>query len=141
MTVAINRRFFVRGLVLQWLGALIAAASLFFDQERRFFLPGAFLFLLGWVLEIMSRGNITFWAKVKDYPDLAYDWFKSNDNWIVMDDVLENASRLLQKKDWVGPFHLCVPKLEGKIVRIYGKANGYEKTQEAFLRLVQTAEN
>lgn len=141
MRVAINRRFFVRGLVLQWLGALIATGSLFFDQERRLFLLGAFLFLLGWVLEIMSRGNITFWAKVRNYPDLAYDWFKSNDSWIVTDDVLENAGRLLQKRDWVGPFRLCVPKLEGKRVRIYGKANGYEKTQEEFLRLVQTAEN
>jgi len=119
----------------------MVAAGISFHQTWRFFLLAALLFVLGWILEIMSKSNVTFWMKVRDYPDFAYDWFKSNDNWIVTNELFADANQLLEKKRWVGPFRLCVPKLNGKIVKIYGKADDYEKAQDEFLRSVQTVEN
>lgn len=142
MKFSIDKRFYVRGLTFQWIGVLIVTACLYFKWRFLLFLLGAILFIFGWVLELISHGNITFWAKVRDYPDSAYDWFKGNDHWVVVDDAMpKNADGMFSKKEWVGPFRLYVPKLGGKIVKIYAKANTYEETQQKFLQLVQTVEN
>lgn len=138
----LERRFYWRGLILQWLGALVAVAG-FLAHRVTYFYIGAAFFLLGWFLEICSRSNVTFWHKFyKSYPDLAYEWCKQSDGWMVVDeDLAAKPSRLFPKKDWVGPIRLCVPTLEGKIVEIYVRRDRIRQRQKEFLQFVQTFEN
>lgn len=101
------------------------------------------IFFLVWgILKLILSGNFLFWFKVKDYPDSAYDWFSNNRDWAVLDvDSFVDYARLYPKEEWAGPFSLCVPKLNGKVVKIFGKAHVLESTQKEFLRLIQSIEN
>ena len=135
-----ENRFYLRGLILQWVGALVATAGFLADRGTYFYLGTAF-FLVGWFLEICSRSNVTFWLKVKYHPDLAYDWFKRSGGWGVDETLRQDPQKLFPKKDWIGPFRLCVPKLEGKIVKIYAKRDHIKQNQQEFLQWMQTFEN
>ena len=78
----------------------------------------------------------------RDHPDTAYDWFENNKDWVMLDsDSLVNIGNLYPKKGWSGPFLLAVPKLNGKIVKILGRAGVLEKTQANYLKLIQSLEN
>jgi len=132
------------GIILQWTGSLIALGNFFLDKEiqLKIFIIGALLFLVGLLFEIAHRSNILFWLKVKNHPDLAYAWFKRNKAWRVIEGKLpENYKRQFPKDEWVGPFHLCVPFLNGEIINIFAVDKAYRQTIADFLREVQSIEN
>jgi len=72
-TASFQQKFERRGLLLQWIGSMLACGAVFIDktQVRLFFWIGALLFAIGWYLEIISRANIRFWQKVSAQPDLS----------------------------------------------------------------------
>jgi len=69
---------------------------------------------------------------INRYPNEAYDFFMSNtERWVVYEtDVspftaakLPSADGLPQGK-LLGPFQFCVPKRQGRLITVYGKAKG-----------------
>ena len=68
------------------------------------------------------------------YPDEAYEWFIKEDCWVVIDPQ-SGSTETPALEDYNGPFRLCVPKLNGKMVTIYGRFDEIEDSQERFLKL------
>ncbi len=75
-----------------------------------------------------------FWQVAARYPDKAYDWFESHDEWLVVD---PEAGRVSPPDDdeFDGPFLLWVPKLGGRRVAVYGRRDVLRESERAFLRL------
>lgn len=138
----VSRSYFKKGMILQWIGSLISV-SIFFVSKHKLviFLSGVIIFAVGWFLEIASRGNAVFWTKIKDYPDMAYDWFKTNPSWTVLDESVRGVENLFDKREWVGPFHLAVPKLGGKTVKIMGRRRDLYQSELELLGKIEAVEN
>ena len=137
-----DKKFYKAGLALQWLGGLMGFILSLSGSNPLFLFIALSLFLLGCFLEVCSRGNYDFWLKVKNHPDLAYDWFRGNGSWLIIDDnSIKDYEKMLSMRDWVGPFHLAVPKLQGKTIRIYGRSKELLHSEKEFLTLIQSIEN
>lgn len=132
------------GCFAQWIGSLLAVSNFFLNDVLRskVFVLGLMIFSIGWIFEIIGRANVIFWIKVKNHPDLAYNWFINNEEWKVIEDKLPANFRQMFPKDmWIGPFRLCVPCLNGKIIYIFAINKKYKITIPDFIRLVQSIEN
>jgi len=83
---------------------------------------------------ILRPGRLDFWKVAAKHPDAAYDHFKSDATWIVFEGALPQGYRAhLPRSEWVGPFMLIVPKLGNQTVRVFGKSDGLERSQNEFL--------
>ncbi len=81
-------------------------------------------------------GRIDFWKVAHKNGDLAYDFFKENDCWIVFEErPIEGYREELPPGEWDGPFIHVVPKLNRR-VRLYGKVGEYEKSEDEFLNRI-----
>lgn len=99
----------------------------------------AILVFLYWLF-ILRPGRLDFWKVASNHPDLAYDFFVSENCWKVFEDGLpEDYCSLVPKEDWTGPFRICVPKLGNKMIHIFGRYPDFEKSQKKFLRKLQEA--
>ena len=88
--------------------------------------------IVWYLLIIYFRGNPRFWNKVRKNPDLAVKLFLNNKSWIV--NPPENFH--IDPKEWVGPFRLAVPALDGQVVKIYGKAGEYEESERELIKML-----
>ena len=83
---------------------------------------------------ILRRGRLDFWKIAAKYPDEAYNLFISEECWRVFEESLPNDHHaFVPKKDWTGPFMLRIPKLENKMIYIFGKYPEFEKSQNEFI--------
>ena len=82
------------------------------------------------VWAVLRAGNRRFWRVVAAIPDVAYDWFTSQDCWVV--EVSDDRNQGASRSDFVGPFALWVPKL-GRAVRVYCHRDAVEQSQARFL--------
>jgi hypothetical protein len=73
-----------------------------------------------------------FWQVAARYPDKAYDWFQSHDEWRVVDPQAGRQPRI-DEREYDGPFLLWVPKLGGRRVAVYGRRTTMKESQRAFL--------
>ncbi len=75
-----------------------------------------------------------FWEVAARYPDKAYDWFESHDEWLVVD---PEAGRISppDEDEFDGPFLLWVPKLGGRRVAVYGRRDAMRDSERVFLRM------
>ena len=74
------------------------------------------------------RGSPRFWRLVGRVPNEAYELFKEDPNWIIMDGTNELGKEEL--KEWVGPFRLAVPKLN-KVIKFYGRESAMKESEES----------
>jgi hypothetical protein len=73
-----------------------------------------------------------FWQVAARYPDKAYDWFVSHDEWVVIDPASDHQPKVDQRA-YEGPFLLWVPKLGGRRIVVYGRRGAMKESQRAFL--------
>jgi hypothetical protein len=73
-----------------------------------------------------------FWQVAARYPDKAYDWFVSHDEWVVIDPTSEHQPKV-DERTYDGPFLLWVPKLGGRRIVVYGRRGAMQESQHAFL--------
>ncbi len=82
---------------------------------------------------VLRPGRLDFWRFVAKHPDAAYDHFKADGCWRVFEDELpKNYRDILPKSEWAGPFRITVPKLGGKLVRVFGKRPDFGRSQDDF---------
>ena len=81
---------------------------------------------------IARNGNVPFWKLARQQPNAAFEWFLAEDCWEVVG--LKDSS---PGPDYVGPFHLVVPKAGGP-VRIYGRGDEIDDSQERFIQLYES---
>jgi len=91
------------------------------------------LALLGLWRSVMGRyGALGFWQVAGRMPDEAFDWFISDDAWVVVDPRRPHAQSDHSRDGFVGPFKLVVPKVGG-VVTLYADADRIDESQAAFL--------
>lgn len=73
-----------------------------------------------------------FWQVAARYPDQAYQWFLSHDDWLVIDPTAGQQPKV-DEQTWDGPFLLWVPKLGGRRIVVYGRRSAMKESQRAFL--------
>jgi hypothetical protein len=73
-----------------------------------------------------------FWQVAARYPDKAYDWFVSHDEWVVIDPASGHQPKI-DERAHEGPFLLWVPKLGGRRIVVYGRRGAMKESQRAFL--------
>ncbi len=86
-------------------------------------------------IKAYRAGNPKFWQIAAEHPDDAYDWFKEEDCWVVLDS--ESAQKPEPRRDFVGPFGLWVPKLGGKWVAVYGHHEKIEDSERRFVQIIR----
>ena len=81
---------------------------------------------------IYRAGNPSFWKLASKFPDEAFDWSMAEDCWVVLDPSDPNSGPPAPRGGYTGPFLLWIPKLGGKRVKVYGKHDQVEASQERF---------
>ncbi len=81
---------------------------------------------------LYRAGNPGFWKVAAKYPDEAYDWFMSEDCWIVVDPESPSSQKPEPRGEFTGPFVLWVPKLGDRRVAVYGRHDRIEESQRRF---------
>lgn len=82
---------------------------------------------------IMGNGNVSFWKVASQNPDAAFDWFMREDCWIVVSPDESDPG-----PDYTGPFRLAVPKLGGKVIKVYGREGRINDSQQRFIEHYRT---
>ena len=91
---------------------------------------------LYWFL-ILRPGRIDFWKVAANHPDPAYEHFRADPTWVVLEEPLpRNYRDQFPASEWSGPFTLMVPKLGGKMIRVFGREASMDQSQDEFLRKV-----
>jgi hypothetical protein len=75
-----------------------------------------------------------FWQVVARYPDKAYGWFESHDEWLIVDPEAGRVSAP-DEDEFEGPFLLWVPKLGGRRVAVYCRRVAMQESERAFLKI------
>ncbi len=73
-----------------------------------------------------------FWQVAARYPDKAYEWFLSHEEWRVVDPE-QGRQPKVDDREFDGPFLLWVPKLGGRRIVVYGRRTAMKESQRAFL--------
>lgn len=94
------------------------------------------IFAVWWFLN--QPGNLSFWKLASRYPNQAYDWFVEEDCWIVLDPHDSSARPREPQSDYTGPFLLSIPKLGGRMIRIYGRFDEIADSQDRFSQWIQS---
>lgn len=97
-----------------------------------FFVILFFIGMVWYLLIIYSRGNPRFWKKVRKNPDLATKLFMESKSWLV--NPPKNFH--IDSKEWMGPFRISVPALNGTMIKIYGKIGEYEESQRTIIKML-----
>lgn len=101
---------------MEWLFGIVVLAVLFY-----FFV-------------MKKHSNLDFWKIVARYPDSAYQLFKNEDCWLIIEDQsLARNHNNFPPGEWDGPFRLSVPLLGGKVIMVYGKVPEYVQSQQRFM--------
>ena len=138
----IYKPFERKAIILKWTGAVVCLLAVYvIHKSVLIFAVGAVIFIVGYVYSIRSKGNHVFWSKVRDYPDEAYDWFQDQRSWAVFDQMPDTTQKYFDKKRWMGPFFLTVPKLNNRRVKIFGEVREALESQAEFLKKIQLVEN
>lgn len=90
-------------------------------------------FVLVWWF-FLRRRPPDFWRLTARYPDKAYEWFLSHDEWLVIDPEAGKMPKP-DEREFDGPHLLWVPQLGGRRVAVYGRLGETKESQEAFLRV------
>jgi len=89
-------------------------------------------------LFIIRPGRLDFWKIASKYPDLAYDFFNSNQCWKVFENGLpDDHQNLVPKEQWTGPFRIWVPKLDNRQILVFGRHPDFEDSQDEFLKIIR----
>lgn len=84
---------------------------------------------------ILKPGKLNFWKWVARNPDEALDFFQNKDCWVIFyKEPIEGYKSALPVGNWDGPFRICVPKLGGIVVVIYGRSPDYINDQDTFMK-------
>lgn len=75
-----------------------------------------------------------FWQVVARYPDKAYAWFESHEEWLIVDPEAGRVS-VPDEDEFDGPFLLWVPKLGGRRVAVYRRREAMRESERAFLKI------
>ena len=75
-----------------------------------------------------------FWQVVARYPDKAYGWFETHEEWLILDPEAGRVSAP-DEDEFEGPFLLWVPKLGGRRVAVYGRRVAMRESERAFLKI------
>jgi hypothetical protein len=87
-----------------------------------------------WWLLILRPGKIDFWKLAKKFPDDAYDYFQSEECWMIFENELpEDYHTIAPKKSWTGPFQHKVPKLGGIVIKVFGRYPDFNQSQNRFV--------
>lgn len=92
------------------------------------FVGGIALALLLFARRIMGTGNVPFWKVASQHPDDAFDWFMSEDCWVVL-----APGEKAPGSEFTGPFRLAVPKLGGQMIKVYGRDAEIDDSQRRFM--------
>jgi len=87
-----------------------------------------------WWRFLKTYGKIDFWNVVRKHPNEAYEWFMTDDAWIVTDPNDPQSSPPENKDEWNGPSWLFVPMLGGKRIGIYGRYQDMEESMQRFMQ-------
>jgi hypothetical protein len=87
--------------------------------------------IVTWV--VWRMGRLDFWKAAASMPDEAYDWFMSDDCWVVQDPTLGTTGKPDPKSAYTGPFSIWIPKLGDRRVVVYGLRDQIEASQQRFL--------
>jgi hypothetical protein len=101
---------------LEWIVLVLAVAIYLYIRSRR---PSA-----------------RFWRAAATYPEVAFQWFTTEECWHVAIEEGEDTGR--PSAEWTGPFRLYVPSLD-RTVRIYGRYPDFEQSQSRFLARAKDA--
>ncbi len=100
--------------------------------------------LLVW-LRFFRSNNLPFLRLIARYPDEAYDWFLAEECWVVKDPKKTGSAThpsgatkagLAETEEPQGcnpPFTLCVPKLNGRAVTVYGRTGEVDGSEKRFM--------
>jgi hypothetical protein len=88
--------------------------------------------LVLWHSVMVRHGNLGFWQVAARMPNEAFDWFRSDDTWIIVDPGGPGGESMRSRDDLVGPFKLAAPKAGG-VVTVYADADRIEASQAAFM--------
>lgn len=88
---------------------------------------------LVWYLAVRA-GKSSFWKTVSRSPNEAYEWFRTEDCWVVVDPADPSSRPPNPRQTYSGPFRLSVPKLGGRVITIYGRTDEITDSQDRFLR-------
>ena len=86
-----------------------------------------------WYLAFRA-GKPSFWKTASRFPDEAYEWFRTEACWVIVDPADPSSRAPEPPAAFSGPFRLSVPKLGGRVIKIYGRAHEIANSQEQFLR-------
>ncbi len=87
------------------------------------------LAVIWFIRRTYKAGNPDFWRVAASVPDEAYDWFKAEDCWV----IVERGSDARPEGSYTGPFRLAIPKLGGKVIIVYGRENMIDDSQRRFM--------
>ena len=91
-----------------------------------------FLVVLVWLIWFRPM-KARFWRLANRHSDAAYDYLRADDCWIVSEYRFDWAK---VRSDVSGPYYLSVPKLNGRVVTIYGTIGKMEDSQRRFIEMV-----
>src|SRR5690625_6030390 len=75
---------------------------------------GIVLAVIFFALRIMGAGIVPFWKLASQHPDTAFDWFMSEDCWVVV-----APGEKAPGQEYTGLFRLAVPKLGGQMIKVF----------------------
>jgi len=78
---------------------------------------------------LKKQGNLDFWKLANEHRDEAYELFKNDDCWIIIEDNQQKPTGDV----WDGPFMHKVPMLGNKMITVYGKSPDYLNSQNKFI--------
>jgi len=104
---------------MEWIVALFIAAALYWNYFLR-------------------PSSLDFWKLAGKNPNVAYDFFISQDCWKVFENALpHNYKDLVPSNEWTGPFRLWVPKIGNRMIIVFGKRNNIEYSQKEFISKIR----
>jgi|SRR5690625_18376 len=89
---------------------------------------GIVLAVIFFALRIMGAGNVPFWKLASQHPDAAFDWFMSEDCWVVV-----APGEKAPGPEYTGLFRLAVPKLGGQMIKVFGRDEEIDDSQRRFV--------
>lgn len=76
----------------------------------------------------------SFWKIVARHPDLAFDWFRQEPGWMIVGiDEHDPPGEPQPRGEYSGPYWLAVPKLNGKMIKIYAHHSILDDSQRRFV--------
>lgn len=88
---------------------------------------GIILALILFMRRNMKQGNLPFWKLASQHPNAAFDWFVSEDCWVVV-----TPGESAPGPEYTGPFRLSIPKLGGQVIKVYGRETEIDDSQRRF---------